>query len=145
MLPSHYLNVRCEIMFPPELERDAFRTENGELGWAHDQIPQVVNVLRSQELAILGGELWWVKDGSADCDLHIPQRDGRRTVYVWSSDRLPAEPWTDFVERGAADALARLERWPTDLDLPPDLKGHVLCSLSWVSRLEFDQLRKTKP
>jgi hypothetical protein len=32
-------------MFPPELERDAFRADNGEFGWTRAQIPQVVNTL----------------------------------------------------------------------------------------------------
>ena len=35
-------------MFPPELERDAFRAGNGELGWAHAEIPLVVEVLGVQ-------------------------------------------------------------------------------------------------
>jgi hypothetical protein len=51
-------------MFPPELLRDAFPADNGEFGWTRAQIPEVVNILRSYEMAILGGELWWVKDGS---------------------------------------------------------------------------------
>jgi hypothetical protein len=132
-----------KIMFPPELERDAFRTDNGEYGWTRAQIPQVVNILRSLEMAILGGELWWVKDGSTGWDL-IPQRDGRRGVYTWAGDRLPGESWPDFVERGAADALAHVERWPTDLDLPPNLEGRILCNLCWVSQLEFGRLTRKK-
>jgi hypothetical protein len=132
-----------KIMFSPELERDAFRAHNGEFGWTRSQIPQVVNTLRSQKMAILGGELWWVKDGSTSWDL-IPQRDGRRGVYTWADDRLPAESWPDFVERGAASALAHVERWPTDLDLPPTLEGRILCNLTWVSHLEFDQLTRKK-
>jgi hypothetical protein len=45
-------------MFPPELERDAFRADN-EFGWTRAQIPMVVDVLRHKGLAILGRELWW--------------------------------------------------------------------------------------
>jgi hypothetical protein len=130
-------------MFPPELERDAFRAANGEFGWTRAQIPQVVDILRSQELAILGGELWWVSDGSTGWDL-IPQLDGRRAVYTWAGDRLPGESWPYFVERGAADALDAVRRWPTDLDLPPNREGRILCNLTWTSRLEFDQLTHTK-
>jgi hypothetical protein len=130
-----------EIMFPPELERDAFRAENGEFGWTEAQIPMVVNFLRSHEMAILGGELWWVQDGSTSWDL-IPQRQGQRAVYTWETDRLPAESWSDFVERGASDVLAHAQRWPTALDLPSGLGGRILCNLSWVSGLEYDQLTR---
>jgi hypothetical protein len=140
-LNKSYYHVLGEIMFPPELERNAFRADNGEYGWTRAQIPQVVNILRSRRMAILGGELWWVKDGSTSWDL-ITQRDGRRAVYTWAGDRIPGEPWPDFVERGAADALAHVELWPTDDDLLPNLEGRILCNLCWVSHLEFDQLTR---
>jgi hypothetical protein len=129
-------------MFPPELERDAFRTANGEFGWTREQIPLVVEVLRSHGMGILGGELWWVRDESAHWDGLIPQRHGPPAVYTWAADRLPSEPWPDFVERGASDALAHVERWPNALDLPPGLEGRILCSLAWVSDLEYDQLTR---
>jgi hypothetical protein len=128
-------------VFPSELERDAFRADNGEYGWTREQIPQVVNILRSQGLAILGGELWWVREGSTAWDL-IPQEDGRRAVYTWSGGRFLEESWPDFVERGAVDALAHAERWPADLGLPPNAKGRIFCNLSWVSELEFDQAKR---
>lgn len=49
-------------MFPPELEQSAFRATNGEFGWTRDQIPEVVDLLRSDGIGILGGELWWVQE-----------------------------------------------------------------------------------
>ena len=78
-------------MFPPELERDAFRAGNGELGWAHAEIPLVVEVIRSHGLGILGGELWWVHDEPPRVDFLIPQRHGTPAVYTWAADRLPSE------------------------------------------------------
>jgi hypothetical protein len=68
-------------MFPPCLEHDAFRTDNGELGWTRAQIPLVVSILRSQPVGILGGELWWVRDGMEGWNSCIPQRHVHQ-VYV---------------------------------------------------------------
>lgn len=127
-------------MFPPELERDAFRDGTGEFGWTRAQIPLVVDVLRSQGMGILGGELWWVRDGSTQWVGIIPQRHGPPSVYPWTTDRRPGEPWSDFVERGAADTLAAVERWPMPTDLPPDLPGRILYNLTWVSEAEFERL-----
>ena len=42
-------------MFPPELERDAFRADNGEFGWTRAQIPLVVDVLRSHAMGFSAG------------------------------------------------------------------------------------------
>jgi hypothetical protein len=67
-------------MFPPELEREAFRASNGEFGWTRSQIPVVVDVLRSHEIGVLGGELWWVRDGFTDWVGAIPQRQGPPVV-----------------------------------------------------------------
>ncbi|SRR6266567_3268857 len=127
-------------MFPPELERDAFRASNGEFGWTRPQVPLVVEFLKSHEFGILGGELWWVRDGFADWTGIIPQRHGPPGVYPWVTNREPSEPWPRFVERGASDAIAAVERWPKPDDLPPDLPGRILCNLTWVSEAEFQEL-----
>jgi hypothetical protein len=58
--------------------------------------------------------------------------------------REPAEPWSHFIERGALDALAAVERWPTPGDLSPDLPGRILYNLSWVSDADFEKLNMPK-
>jgi hypothetical protein len=128
-------------MFPAELEREAFRTDNGEFGWTRVQIPIVVDILRSRGMGILGGELWWVRDGASVWAL-IPQRNGPPAVYPWVTNRRPAERWSDFVDRGANDTLAAVERFPEPEDLPPDLGGRILYNLTWISELEFGTLFK---
>jgi hypothetical protein len=127
-------------MFSPELERDAFLASNGEFGWTRAQIPVVVSILRSQKMAILGGELWWVRDGSEDWVGTIPQRHGPSGVYVWESKREPGEPWSHFVERSASGALASVDRFPAPGDVPPDLHGRILYNLTWISEVEFEKL-----
>jgi hypothetical protein len=84
------------------------------------------------------GELWWVRDGSVYG--LIPQRHGPPAVYPWETSRFPGEPWLDFVERCAHDALAAVERFPEPGDLPPDLAGRILYNLVWVSETEFEEL-----
>jgi hypothetical protein len=127
-------------MFPIELERDAFRANNGEFGWTRAQIPGVVDLLRSQGIGILGGELWWVRDGLTDWVGLIPQRHGSPGVYVWETKREAGELWPNFIERGASDALVAVKRWPKPDDLPPDLSGRILYNLTWVSEAEFEKL-----
>jgi hypothetical protein len=127
-------------MFPIELERDAFRASNGEFGWTRAQIPGVVDILRSQGIGILGGELWWVRDGLTDWVGLIPRRHGSPGVYVWETKREAGELWTNFIERGASDALVAVKRWPKPDDLPPDLSGRILYNLTWVSEAEFEEL-----
>jgi hypothetical protein len=124
-------------MFPPELERDAFRADN-EFGWTRAQIPMVVDVLRHKGLAILGRELWWESDGSIYGT--IPQRHGLRDVDPWVTERRPDESWLDFVEPGANDTLAAVEKFPAPGDLPAEISGRILYNLNWVSESEFEKL-----
>jgi hypothetical protein len=131
-------------MFPPELAQDAFRASNGEFGWIRAQIPSVVEFLKSHGFGILGGELWWIRDGFSDWTGLIPQRNGLPGVYPWVTNREPGEPWQHFVERGASDALAAVERWPAPDDLPPDLVGRILYNLTWVSDAEFQTLGQSQ-
>jgi hypothetical protein len=63
-------------------------------------------------------------------------------IYTWAADRLPSESWPDFVERGATDALAHVEKWPNALELPPGLEGRIMCCLTWVSELEYGKLSR---
>jgi hypothetical protein len=131
-------------MFPADLEQSAFRASNGEFGWTRSQIPLVVDILRSNRIGILGGELWWVREGSRDWVGLIPQRHGPPGIYHWETARDPAEPWLHFVDRGASDALAAVERWPMSADLPDNLPGRILYNLTWVSDTEFEKLAQDK-
>jgi hypothetical protein len=130
-------------MFPAELERNAYRANNGEFGWTREQIPQVVEVLCSQAMAILGGELWYLNE-EGRIKPSVPQRQGPSVLYCWNTERDGAESWPNFVNRGAADALAVAERWPEAGELPPGLPGRILCNLTWVSESEFQELANTK-
>ena len=74
-------------MFPEELERKAYRAKNGEFGWTYEQVPQVIEILRANEMGVLGGELWWVQNENDGRTGRIPQRDGEPAVYCWATDR----------------------------------------------------------
>lgn len=123
-------------MFPPELERDAFQA-GSEFGWTRAQIPLVVDILRSHGMGILGGELWWIDDRTGNRYMSLPQRAGPAGLYTWVTERRSGESWQAFIERGASDALAAVERWPEPGDLPPDLPGRILYNLSYVSESEY--------
>jgi hypothetical protein len=123
-----------------ELERDAFRSQNGEFGWTRAHAILAIEVLHRHDMAILGGEVWWVKEDGL-IRTSLPQRQGPPALYIWSNDRQPGELWTRFVERGASEAFAHVQRKPKPEDIPPDLTGRILYCLAWVSEAEFEKLR----
>ena len=123
-------------MFAPDLERNAFRSGNGEFGWTREQVSVVVETLRSRQLGILGGELWWIREGVEGWVGLIPQRHGPPAVYHWETNPRPGGTWMEFVERGASDALAAVQRWPGPDDLPRDIQGRILYNLTWAAETD---------
>jgi hypothetical protein len=117
-------------MFPSDLEVGTFRHSKGEYGWTREQIPRVIGVLVENNLGILGGELWWVPLGAETFHL-IPQADGRKGCYAWTTEQRPDETWADFVRRSAAESLAAVEKWPAPDDIPKGLPGRILYNLTW--------------
>src|SRR5579872_543568 len=126
------------FMFPPELEREAFRSGD-EFGWTRQQIPLVIDILRANAMGILGGELWC--EGPSGLTTIFPDPRGGRCIYSWITDRKPGESWSDFVIRGASDALSAAETFPRPGELSGNLAGHILYNLTWVSETQFDKLR----
>ncbi len=128
-------------MFPPDLGREAFRADNGELAWKRENLPLVVEILSKKNQAILGGELWWIPQGTRSWTGIIPDGGcGPDGVYHWETKRLPEETWADFVRRCAVECLATTQRWPSPEKLESYLHGQILYNLDWVSSSEYDAL-----
>ena len=127
-------------MFSDALKQSAFRAANGEYGWTAKQAREVVAILRAHDLAVLGGELWWVPEGSATWVGRFRSAKAPDTVYAWETKRRRNESWSRFVERCASDTLAAVKRWPPLADLPESLSGRILYNLTWVDETEYGQL-----
>ena len=127
-------------MLLEEIEKEAFRATNAEFGWTRAQIHHVVPILRSQLLAVVGGEVWWVLDGARSWNGLIPQRNGPDGVYTWETKRRPDESWSSFVTRCASDTIAAVEKWPVAGELRQNLPGRILYNLTWVTEAEYGGL-----
>jgi len=134
--------VQASVEFPDDLEKRAFRSGNGELGWTRRDVPAVISILEDRQRAILGGELWWVPEGETRWTGIIPQRVGHPGVYHWDTEREPGEAWLAYVRRCALHSLQAVDALPGSDDLPADLSGRILYNLTWVSEAEFLNLTR---
>lgn len=129
------------IAIPEHLASAAFRAINGEFGWTGVRALEVVAILADRELAVLGGELWWVLDGADGWKGLIPQQQGPDAVYAWETKKGTGEAWPVFVRRCASETLAAIEELPRPGELRPNLPGRILYNLTWVSQGgEYDGL-----
>jgi hypothetical protein len=120
-------------MFPADLETRAYRSGNGEFGWTREEARIAISVLEDQQQAILGGELWWVREGETRWTGIIPQRVGYPGVYHWETEREAGEEWLAYVHRCALESLLAVDTLPGSDDLPADMSGRILYNLTWVS------------
>src|SRR5262245_29395481 len=114
---------------PQELEVAAFRSQDGEYAWQRSQALDAVLALANSGRAILGGELWLVRDGQIFVELH--RRSGPAEVYTWATERLREEPWPTYVARACGKALAAIQA-PLLAEVIVPSNAKVYYNLTWA-------------
>jgi hypothetical protein len=101
-----------------------------------DDIFSAIDELESNQMAILGGEVW-LSDGKQVIGL-IPQRTGCTSVFHWET-AYAAEPWPDFLHRCAAEAREAVKALSVSVEngsvIPQGFK--VYFNLTWVDETDF--------
>jgi hypothetical protein len=121
------------MKFPRELEDAAFRSSNGEYAWQQSEALDAVRILVGGGRAVLGGELWLVRDGQIWGGL--PQKSGPPGVYAWEAERLPEESWPTYGARASGQALLAIQAGPAalrehEVSVPSNTK--VYYNLTWT-------------
>jgi hypothetical protein len=118
------------MQFPRELEDAAFRSANGEWAWQRAEALAAVRVLADNGRAVLGGELWLIRDG--DVWGALPQQSGPPAVYSWETERRPDEPWPTYVARACGEALSAIQALPGEAGVAAPPKAKVYYNLTWA-------------
>jgi|HubBroStandDraft_2_1064218.scaffolds.fasta_scaffold285533_1 hypothetical protein len=118
--------------FPEPLAAIAF-VNGEETAWEQKDCRAAIDWLSQNNQAILGIDLWLVRDGSISTA--ISTKSGP-AIYVSSCDPLKGETWDDYVRRSAKEAgdLVAAFRWPEDSLEPPRTVYFNLC---WADRKWF--------
>jgi hypothetical protein len=120
--------------FPPELEVLAFKAGE-EVAWPVSVSASAVEWFGRHGYAVLGTELWLLKDGAKQSLPIGPS--GMREVYGNTVNRKSKEAWSTFVARAAAETGAYLQEFnPSDIVEG----GEVYFNVVWVSEDEFKNL-----
>jgi len=122
------------MQFTQDLEASARRPAGGEYAWRRAEALRAARAVADSGIAILGGELWLVRDG----EVHgvLPQRSGPPAVYHWESKRGPAESWTAFVERSHSESCSAINALPPEGEVDAPTAARVYYNLVWVSEHE---------
>jgi hypothetical protein len=118
------------MQFPRELEDAAFRSVNGEYAWQRSEALAAVRALADGGCAVLGGELWLVRDGEIWGALR--QRSGPSAVYSWETERRPGEPWPTYVARALGEARSAIQALPGEAEVAAPPGAMVYYNLTWA-------------
>lgn len=118
-----------EESLPDHILAAATRAGN-EWAWPLDRVPEAIAAAADLGFATLGGQVQFRVPGGT-CELYWRNAD--------SSDRLPDEPWGEFVRRSAAEVFAGVIRLPPEAAMIDEGLGW-----EYLSRLHYrgDDLRK---
>lgn len=127
------------VGFPESLAAIAF-VYGEEPAWEQKDCRAAIEWLSQNSHAVLGIELWLVRDGSISTA--ISTKSGP-AIYVSSCDPLKGETWDDYVRRSAKEAGSLIAdfRWPEDALKPERL---VYFNIAWASRQWFHENGRDK-
>jgi hypothetical protein len=118
------------MQFPPELEVAAFRLPNGEYAWQRSEALDAVRGLAGARYAVLGGELWLIRDEKVWAVL--PQQSGPPAVCAWETERRLEEPWPTYVSRASDEAQAAIRTLPREGEVATPPKTKLYYNLTWA-------------
>jgi len=119
--------------FPSELPEKALWSN--EPAWEPHIAAQVVEWLGLHQYAVLGTELWVIRNGLINT-LPIGQT-GTREVHGNTVRRRANEPWAAFVSRAASETVVYLHSFQSREIVEP---GKVHFNVTGVSEEEFEKL-----
>jgi len=118
------------VQFADEIETAALRCA-GQYAWRRADAIRAARALADAALAILGGELWLLRD--TEVLGVLPQRFGPPLVYHWECEQGPSESWPKVAARSCAASVAAIETLPPEEEVEVPEDAEIYYKLSWVS------------
>lgn len=122
---NHQLRNSLPFNFPSQLAETAFQSGD-EWAWPPALAADAVGWLASHSYAVLGTELWLVRNGGVQC---LP--------YWTNVSRRPNEPWTEFVARAGNETVEHLRSFKTS---EVTEAGELYFNVVWADEEEFRTL-----
>jgi hypothetical protein len=104
--------------------------------WRGDDLPQVVQTLAQEGLAVLGGEVWAI-DGH-DIVTAIPAIDGPTRQLAWSlPPKAPDMSWERYVRLSGRQSLETATRLARSADIHPAAQERLVVHLFFLTESEY--------
>ena len=119
----------------------AYGAGDGAYAWRKKDLPAVLDTLEAEGLAVLGGEIWGIRD--AVILGAVPTRCGGTRILAWSAPvKNPETRWPDYVTCCAQHAREAIRRLQAEKEVTPAFRDRLFYHLHFFDADEFQ--RQTK-
>ena len=109
-----------------------------EFAWKRADLNEALKAISESEQAILGGEVWLVKDISENWWGLIPSKDGSPPA-AWSWDttsRKPNENWADYCENTYQESLKAVAGLYVENEASPEIVSYIWFNVTFIEESE---------
>ncbi len=131
--------------FPDSVAALAFRSSSGELAWRREDLPVVLDAIVASRHAVLGGEVWVVRDDGAWEGLVPDRRGGPPGVWHWTTaPRAPNETWLEYCRRTAAESARTVAAMQVDDEAAEDVRNRLRFNLTCIEAGEWRTIERER-
>lgn len=142
------------MKFTEKVLNKAIRALNGELAWKKEDVFQAIDELIENEVAILGGDVWAIRNSSKEIspliELEaeniavgiIKAKDGESYVFNWHSNKSVSEDWEEYVLKSKRETIDAINKMKTEETVAEEFTDSIYYNLVFASKTEFENLMK---
>ena len=114
----------------------AFGAGDGAFAWKRDKLPEVLETLATANLAIVGGEIWGIRD--FEIFPAVPTRYGHTRILAWSAaDKTPDTNWPNYVRECARHARQAIQALDAESQVVPAFRHRLVYHLLFFSEHDY--------
>jgi hypothetical protein len=142
--------VRSKIDSPPRtglesILASAFGAGDGAYAWKKEALIKVFETLAAENLAVVGGEIWGIRDFAIYPAL--PTRQGDARIFSWSApDKAPGTEWPAYVYECIRYARRAVQDLDAESQVAPSFRHQLVYHLPFYNERDYAaEMRKTIP
>jgi len=122
---------------PETVTATAFQSKNGEYAWPRKHITEALHEIVKIEQAILGGEVWVVRDGKIR-GLIPDVAGGPPAVWGWTTlSKQQEESWHEFCHRTLKESVEAIESMKVEENSRADVRDYLFFNVTYITESEY--------
>ncbi|MDF2159065.1 Imm40 family immunity protein [Algoriphagus sp. CAU 1675] len=143
------------MQFSKDTIQNSIQSTSGEYAWRKSDVLKAINELADNDCAILGGDVWLLKNVYENNQAPLAQisqdnivigviecKDGTTGVFNWYSNKTPKENWSDYVRRSMNETEDAIRKLRTENQVKEEYRDRIFYNLVYCNEKEFEELHK---